>query len=764
MDTTPPGSRTRQRLRVSVRGAVQGVGFRPFVYRLARELSLDGWVYNDAAGVLVEAEGDGVALREFLVRLSTEKPALAVLQGVEPTFLAPVGLAGFEIRESPAGGLRRALVLPDVATCPACLAELWDPADRRHRYPFLNCTHCGPRFSILESLPYDRARTTMARFPMCPACRAEYEEPSDRRFHAQPTACPDCGPTLALWDGAGRFLCEGDAALRRAAGALKAGGSVALKGLGGFQLLVDARSEAAVRRLRAAKHREEKPLALMVADLAVAGMLCEISPLEARLLASSEAPIVLLDRRPRDGVAPGVAPGNPCLGVMLPYTPLHHLLMREIAFPVVATSGNASDEPICTDEREALTRLGGMADLFLVHDRPIARPVDDSVARVVGGRELLLRRARGYAPLPVTVPVELPPLLCLGAHLKNTVAVTVGRDVFLSQHLGDLETAPALEAFRHASHDLASLYEVSPVAVACDLHPDYASTREAETAGLPVVRVQHHYAHALACLAENETRPPALGVTWDGTGYGTDGTVWGGEFLRVEADGFTRFAHLRTFPLPGGDKAAREPRRVALGLLWERFGEAALGRTDLAPLAAFSSAELPPLAGMLRRSLNCPRTSSVGRLFDAVASLCGLCQNARYEGQAAMALEFVSDSKRPAPYPLPLTQDSPGLLDWEPMLDALLADLAEGAPARTVSARFHAALAEAAVAVARRAGLRTVALSGGCFQNRRLVTWTTDALEAAGFRPLTHQRVPPNDGGVALGQALAAAAARPKEE
>ena len=757
----------RERVRAVIRGAVQGVGFRPFVFRLATDLGLAGWVVNSAAGVVVEAEGTHAALETFLARLDRERPPRSFVQSLESTFLDPVGYGAFEIRPSTAGA-KTALVLPDIATCPDCLREVFDPADRRHRYPFTNCTNCGPRFTIITALPYDRPATSMAGFIMCDACRAEYEDPRDRRFHAQPNACPVCGPRLALWDRAGSTGAVGDLALRRAAEEIRQGSIVAIKGLGGFHLVVDARDDEAVRRLRRLKAREEKPFALMYPSLDAVAADCTVSDAEARLLQSPESPIVLLARRSQPGgtgvpIARSAAPGNPYLGIMLPYTPLHHLLLQDLGFPIVATSGNLADEPICTDEREAVERLGSLADCFLVHDRPIVRHADDSIVRVVLGRELMIRRARGYAPLPIALRRAADGVLAVGAHLKNTVALGVEANAFVSQHIGDLETPQAYEAFRGVIDALERLYDKPSAVVACDLHPHYLSTVYARAAGRPVVAVQHHYAHVLACMAENELDEPVLGVSWDGTGFGLDGTVWGGEFLRAGEGGFRRAAHLRTFTLPGGDRAVKEPRRAALGLLYAAFGEAVFRMTDLATVAAFTPRELRVLARMMDRSVNAPTTSSAGRLFDAVASMAGLRQVAHFEGQAAMELEWAAagiETAEPYPVACRLPEDAPDgpiVVDWEPLLSAVLDDVRAGAEAGWISARFHNALAEMIVEVARRVGERRVVLTGGCFQNRFLTERAVARLREEGFRPYWHQRIPPNDGGIALGQLVAAA-------
>jgi len=755
-----------RRVRVSIHGAVQGVGFRPFVYRLAADLGLTGWVSNSPQGVAIETEGEVSRIVEFLHRLEVEKPPRASIQSLESWQLDPVGYQRFEIRPSEAEGERTALVLPDIAACGECLSEVFDPANRRYSYPFTNCTNCGPRFSIIEALPYDRANTSMRRFAMCDQCREEYGNPSDRRFHAEPNACPVCGPQLELWDGRGMLLARREEALENAAEVIRQGKALALKGLGGFQLIVDARDDEGVRALRHRKRRAEKPFALMYPSIEAVELDCEVGDLERRLLRSPESPIVLLRRRaaeeggPRRGgslIAPSVAPQNPYLGVMLPYTPLHHLFMRRVGCPVVATSGNLSEEPICTNEQEALERLHGIADLFLVHNRPIARHVDDSIVRVMLGRELVLRRARGYAPLPIRVRGRLPPMLGVGGHLKNTIAASIGDMVFLSQHIGDLETAQAYDAFQRVTASFRELYALQPAAIACDAHPDYLSSRFAERDGLPVRRVQHHHAHVLACMGENDLTGEVLGVSWDGTGYGLDGTVWGGEFLRVADTTFERVAHFRTFRLPGGETAIREPRRAALGLLFEIFGDALFEMDELVPLGAFSAQVLRVLHGMLARGVNAPRTSSAGRIFDAIASIAGLRQETHFEGQAAMELEYALEGARTEEtYPFHSRRADPlQIIDWEPMVREILVEVRGHGPVAHIAARFHNTLAEMIVAVARRARQERVVLTGGCFQNRYLTERAVKRLQAEGFRPYWHQRIPPNDGGIALGQILA---------
>jgi len=776
------------RLRLEIRGAVQGVGFRPFVWRLAHDLALAGRVRNDARGVFVEVEGPRGALESFRRRLERERPAASLVESLSEEWLDPAGLAGFEIEASDGAQAKTAIVLPDLAPCPDCRSELADPADRRYLYPFVNCTNCGPRFSIVTALPYDRPNTTMAGFRMCPRCRAEYEDPADRRFHAQPNACPECGPALALLAPDGRLLAERGAALAGAVGALAEGGVVAMKGVGGYLLLCDARDERAVALLRERKRRPVKPFALLVGDLDAARRIAEVSPAEAELLESPRAPIVLLARRADSGLAPSIAPGNPTVGVMLPSSPLHVLIAEATGFPLVATSGNRADEPIATDDAEARERLAGFADLFLAHDRPIARHVDDSVAAVVDGAPRLLRRARGYAPLPVLLGAPVPCLLAVGAHQKCAVALSVGRQVFLSQHLGDMETPEARDAFERVILDFLALYEARPVALAHDLHPDYPTTLWTEAAAeamgglaeragigperLPRIAVQHHHAHLAAALAEKGQAGPALALAWDGTGFGPDGTIWGGEALAGDALAFRRIARLRPFRLPGGEAAVREPRRLAAALLWEIEGERALER-PLAALAGFAAGDRAALRRMLATGLRAPWTSSVGRLFDGVAALAGLPGQVSFEGEAAMALEHAADPEERGAYAFELARAAepaglaPGQapagelleIDWRPIVGALLADLARGEGVGRIAARFHNTLVEIAAALAGAAGLATVALTGGCFQNRRLAEGAAARLRAAGFEPWLSAAAPVNDGGIALGQ-IAVAAAR----
>jgi hydrogenase maturation protein HypF len=764
-----------RRLHLVIRGAVQGVGFRPFIYRLAKDMELNGWVNNSSQGVFIEAEGPKDVLDKFLLRIEKEKPPRSFIQSIESSFLDPLGFTSFDITESSKDGAISALVLPDIATCPDCLTEIFDPTNRRYLYPFTNCTNCGPRFSIIEALPYDRSNTTMKKFIMCEICRREYENPSDRRFHAEPNACPICGPMLELWNEYGSSVAVRDDAMIGAVRAIRLGRIVAVKGIGGFHLICDARNNDAVANLRQRKHREEKPLALLYPSLEKIQHDCEVSELEARLLSSPESPIVLLKRKAEanHSLSPGIAPGNPHLGIMLPYTPLHHILMKKLGVPVVATSGNISDEPICTDEREAVKRLKGIADFFLVHNRPIVRHVDDSITRVILGTEQVLRRARGFAPLPIQIDGIISStamkqtdgsILALGAHLKNTIAITSDKNVFISQHIGDLETHEAFNAFENVIGSFKDLYRTNPVEIITDLHPNYISTQYGRVLSGNLNQVQHHYAHVTSCMAENQLNGPVLGVSWDGTGYGADGTIWGGEFLLTDDVSFTRVATLRSFRLPGGEKAIKEPRRIAIGLLYEFMGEELFKRDDLLPVSACSATERDLLQQMLQKNINSPVTSSAGRLFDAVASLTGLCQKSSFEGQGGMAVEFAignTNTNDQYPFDIPTLESALEnaqqtlVIDWEKIVLGILADVAEKKEASFICAKFHNTLAAIILGVARRIGERRVVLTGGCFQNRYLTERTVQQLTNEGFHPYWHQRVPPNDGGIALGQIYA---------
>jgi hydrogenase maturation protein HypF len=756
------------RTRVRVEGIVQGVGFRPFVHALAGRLGLAGLVGNDAGGVFVEVEGSSETVERFLEALAAEAPPLAVIERVTATPLAPTGISGFAIAPSQAGGERQALVSPDTATCADCLAELADPADRRHRYPFINCTNCGPRFTIVRDVPYDRPATTMASFAMCADCAREYHDPGDRRFHAQPVCCPACGPSLALLDRDGTAAGGDGDPLAGAAARLRDGAVVAVKGLGGYHLAADAAGEPVVAALRARKHREDKPFAVMVADLAGARALCRVDPAEEAMLTSPRRPIVLLRRRPEGAgaaVAPSVAPGNRSLGVMLPYTPLHHLLLAEVGRPIVLTSGNVSDEPIAYLDGEAVERLGGIADWFLTHDRPIHVRADDSVVRAFRGRELPLRRSRGFAPQPLGLPWPFPRhVLACGAELKHTFCLAKVGHAFVSHHIGDLENYETFRSFTEGVGHFRRLFAVEPEVVAHDLHPEYLSTKYAlELDGVELEGVQHHHAHVAACLADNGEPGPVIGVAFDGLGYGADGTIWGGELLVADLEGFRRAGHLEVVPMPGGAAAIREPWRMAVSWLGAAFGGQVPERLAV---VGRNLGRWEQVAALARSGTASVATSSAGRLFDAVSAILGVRDAVNYEGQAAVELEQLADPAEAAAYPARVggagDDGAPLLVGGSDLVRAVVEDLDSGVPAPLIAARFHNGLAEATVAACQAVrdatGLAAVALSGGVFQNLLLLERTVARLELHGFRVLVHSRVPPNDAGISLGQAAVAGA------
>jgi hydrogenase maturation protein HypF len=761
---------SRIRTAVRVEGIVQGVGFRPFVYALATSLGLGGLVGNDMDGVFAEVEGDADAVDRFLVLLEQQAPPLARIERVTTAGLRPTGSAEFAIAPSAAAGAdgaaqRRTLVSADTATCADCLAELADPADRRFGYPFINCTNCGPRFTIVQDVPYDRALTTMSGFAMCDRCAAEYHDPADRRFHAQPVCCPACGPRLTLLDGAGATLPGADP-IAAAAAVLRTGQVLAVKGLGGYHLAVDAASEPAAAALRGRKHREDKPFAVMVADVAAARELAEVDDTAAALLACPRRPIVLLPRRPDtasspapNSIAPSVAPGNRQLGVMLPYTPLHHLLLRAFARPMVLTSGNVSDEPIAYRDADALERLAGIADAFLVHDRAIHIRTDDSVVRAFRGRETVLRRSRGYAPEPLPVPVPFAqPVLACGAELKSTFCLGRGEHAFVSQHIGDLENAETLASFTEGIAHFRRLFDIHPKQVVHDLHPDYLSTRYAQDlTGVELIGVQHHHAHIASCLADNGETGPVIGVAFDGTGYGPDGTIWGGEFLLASLASFERAGHLAPVPMPGGAAAIRQPWRMAASYL------AAAGPVpDGLDVMTRNEPSWAAVLTMARRGINAPATSSAGRLFDAVAALLGVRDAIRYEGQAAIELEQLADPAVVDWYPARVEGRDPLRIMGSDLVRAAADELAAGVARPVIAARFHngvaAAISHVCAELRDRSGLGTVALSGGVFQNLLLTERVAGQLADRGFRVLVHHRVPCNDGGISLGQAVVAAA------
>jgi len=751
----------KDRREIAVQGVVQGVGFRPFVYGLASRLGLAGTVRNDTTGVVIDVEGEPASLEVFLRALVAEAPPLAIIERVAAERKQVRHYRTFEIERSEAQDEKVVFISPDVATCPECLRELADPRDRRYGYPFLNCTKCGPRFTIITGVPYDRERTTMAAFAMCLACRAEYEDPRDRRFHAQPTACPACGPGLRVTDLQGNEVPAPDP-IAFVGARLKEGKIVAIKGLGGYHLACDALRDDIVRELRRRKHREAKPLAIMVLDLDTAGRLCEVSAEEAKLLTSPRRPVVLLRKREGCPIAEEVAPRNRYLGVMLPYTPLHHLLMRQAARPLVMTSGNLTEEPIAYEDDDALERLSGIADYFLAHNRPIHMRCDDSVTRMILGRELPVRRSRGYAPLPIrlSMPVAVPILAC-GGQLKNTFCLARGEYAFLSHHIGDLDDYRTYRSFVEGIEHFKVLFDIRPEAVAYDLHPAYLSSQYAlSLEGLPRIAVQHHHAHIASCMADNGCEGPVIGVAWDGTGYGSDGRIWGGEFLVADYSHFERLAHLEEVPLPGGEQAIRQPWRMAGAYLYHVYGDA-MESLDLEFIRRLDPRVWRVIRQMMKRGVNSPLTSSAGRLFDAVAALLGLRDEVQYEAQAAMELEMVADRTPIEGYPIRiLSREGLMVVETKGIIKGVVEDLITGEPSPLIAAKFHTTLAKMILEVCCRirelTGLGQVALSGGVFQNVRLLTEAVERLAAVGFEVYTHRRVPPNDGGIALGQAAVA--------
>jgi hydrogenase maturation protein HypF len=761
----------QERRGISVRGIVQGVGFRPFVYALARWHGLAGLVRNDAEGVHIEVEGAPENLELFIRGIEEDAPPLAVVEAVSWRPLAALGERDFRIEESREGVRRRALVSPDVATCEDCLREVLDPSNRRYRYPFTNCTNCGPRFTITRSVPYDRATTTMSHFRMCPECQREYDDPSDRRFHAQPNACPVCGPRVRLLDRFGHQLhAKPEDPILRTARMLRGRAIVAIKGLGGYHLACDPFDERAVRTLRGRKVRQDKPFALMARDLKQVRRLCRIEPEEEKLLTSPARPIVLLERLEDCEVAEDVAPRQKTLGVMLAYTPLHHLLMADAGIPLVMTSGNNSDEPVAYRDEEAFDQVGEIADYFLVHDRPIHMRTDDSVVRIAGRETYRIRRSRGYAPSPLAVAAGFGRhVLACGGELKNTFCVAKERHVFLSHHIGDLENYETLRSFREGVEHFCRLFDVQPELVAYDLHPEYLSTkyaRELEEAGLPAVGIQHHHAHIASCLADNG-RPGeecVIGVALDGTGYGTDGAIWGGEFFEGSIEkGFERRGHLEYAPLPGGSAAIRQPWRMALAQLVTLYGEDEVLKLPLAVVRQVGARNTRLVARLVERGLNTPPTSSAGRLFDAVAALVGVpgTELTTYEGQAAVELELAADGRANRGYPFLLRPEDEGwIVETREILRGVVEDLLAGRATGEISSRFHRTMAEVVAAGCERireaGGTTAVALSGGTFQNMLLLEQVVRFLEEKGFEIYRHHRVPANDGGLALGQAILA--------
>lgn len=759
---------TSKQARISVRGVVQGVGFRPFVFQLATKYSLKGWVCNTSEDVKIEVEGEKETLDRFLADLTFLAPPRSHIDGVATSWHPPLGYTNFEIRHSIAEEGKYQLISPDIATCEACKEELFNPIDRRYRYPFINCTNCGPRFTIIEDIPYDRPKTTMHCFQMCSQCQGEYDDPPDRRFHAQPNACPRCGPSLELVDDSGNPMRCTDV-ITSASILLREGKILAIKGLGGFLLACDATNITTVQTLRQRKRRPSKPLAVMVATSEEAKRHCHVSHEEEALLLSSQCPIVLLGWKLESTISPAVAPNLRYLGVMLPYTPLHHILLRETGLPLVMTSGNLSEEPIAKDNDEAVRRLHGIADYFVLHNRDIYARYDDTVAIVEGERTQLVRRARGYAPYPIHIPFNTRQVLACGAEEKNTFCLTRDKYAFVSQHIGDLENLETLEHFETTIDLYEKLFRIEPEIVACDRHPDYLSTKYAqrlaqEYSNLELVPVQHHHAHIVSCMAENGVKSPVIGVAFDGTGYGDDGNIWGGEFLLADYSGFQRLGCLEYLPLPGGAAAIRRPYRIAIGYLLALLGAKTL-RGDLAFLKHVDELEIGSIEKQIERRLNSPLTSSVGRLFDAVSALIGVRGKIEYEAQAAVELEMIAydeaRNSRGQSYPFTIIeQDELRIIRLAELFTAILSDLGKEVSQAEISAKFHHTMAQVVgqmcQQISRQSGITQVSLSGGVFQNRLLLREVTAALEGAGLSVLIHSRVPCNDGGISLGQAVIA--------
>lgn len=734
------------RFKLIITGLVQGVGFRPFIYRIAHECALTGWIKNTEAGVFTEVQGTKNNLDSFFRKLENNLPPQAEIYTLEKEEIPDAKSTTFKIIHSDSKQKPDAVILSDLALCNNCLREMNDPNDRRYLYPFITCTNCGPRYTIMTGLPYDRPLTTMHNFPLCKACRKEYEDPADRRFHAQPVACPECGPHISLWNKKGNIIAEHEKAIEESVLAVKDGKILAMKGLGGFHLICDAQNKGVIQELRQRKNRPTKPFALMCPSMIHIKNLCDVNEEEEKILTSAQAPIVLLQKKKEEHL--GIAPGNPYLGIMLPYTPLHHLFLQNFNAPIVATSGNRANEPICTNETEALNDLQNIADLFLVHNRPIAHRTDDSIIRIIHDRPVILRRARGFAPLPFRFEKTNRPILSVGGHLKNTIALAIDDKIMTGPHVGDLDTLKACQGHEDSIQTLSKMYECEPTIIAQDLHPEYTSTQMAKAnyKKQKHIKVQHHYAHALACMTDNRIGAPCLAIVWDGTGLGDDGTIWGGEFLGITKDNYKRLGHFYPFPLPGGDLAAKEPRRAALGLLYTLEGESAFTRLS----SLFKEQEIILLKTALEKKINTPMTSSAGRLFDAVSALLNLKTENSFEGEAAMQLEFMADEQEQESYPF---KDP---TDWRPLLSALLNDKEKGIKANILSARFHNTLVKMLCNFAKKSGYKDILLTGGCFQNKLLTEKSIKALKENGLTPYWHKDIPPNDGGIAIGQAVAA--------
>lgn len=765
---------SKNRYQITIKGIVQGIGFRPFIYKLAHQLHLKGWVNNSTEGVLIDLECEEEELENFQAKIQQEKPLQSEIYSIEIKQLNLVNYQEFYIKNSESTNNRNksAIVLPDLSTCNECLQEIFDSKNRRYRYPFTNCTNCGPRYSIIQDLPYDRQNTTMSQFTMCLECENEYHNPLNRRFHAQPNACQKCGPHLELWDKKGNCIAKLDDALKQTAELIGLGKIIAVKGLGGFHLMVDARNQLVVKKLRNRKKRPHKPFALMYPNLEQIKQDCFVSTLEENLLNSPASPIVLvkkIDNNKQNNpnfICEEVAPKNPYLGVSLPSNPLDHLLLNNLNFPVVATSGNVNNEPICINELEALTRLNSIADYFLIHNRPILRAIDDSIVRIINDELMILRRARGYAPLPLNLPSfnqqKYNKILAVGGHLKNTIAMAFNQQIFLSQHIGNLENIETLNSFEKTIKSLSKIYDFKPDLIVCDAHPDYYSTQYAETLSrsnktqkIPVIQVQHHLAHIFATIAEHQVKTPLLGIAWDGTGYGLDNTIWGGEFFYITDTKIERIASFLPFPLLGGNKAILEPRRIALALLNQAYKDLENLPANLNIIDSFSPQELKLFKTMVQNKLNTPLTSSVGRLFDGIASLLGIIDKVTFEGEAAMQLEFlINDYKTQEFYPFnwEYISNSCSYIDWKTMIKNIIEDYLLKKSLSLIASKFHLTLVEIIKTIAIKIGVKNVVLSGGCFQNKYLLENTIICLDNEKFSPYWSQKIPINDGGLAVGQ------------
>jgi len=740
-------------LHIQLNGFLQGVGFRPFVYRLAHQYQQKGWVANTSSGISLHIEGASGLQQKFLAKLENNLPPFAQIKSLTTEVLPLETPPHFTIKPSQFDGQASLFVLPDIATCPECVAELFNPASRYYQYPLISCCQCGPRYSIMQQQPYDRARTTMADFPQCAACQQDFSNSEDRRFHAQTIACSECGPALQWLDAQGQELATKELALASCIEQLQAGKIVAVKGIGGYQLLVNAQDEVAVARLRRKKMRPAKPFALLAGDLAMVKSLCIVNEQEQQALQSAMAPIVLLKKHASITQYQMVAPSSHLLAIMLPSSGLQHLIMRAFGQPLIATSANRPSEPICIADQQALEDLSGIADYYLMHDRMILRALDDSIVRVIANKPRVLRRARGYAPLPIPLTIDSN-MLALGGHLKSSWALSYQGYVLLSQYLGDMHSLANQEHFRQSLIDAQCFYKISAKRLIHDQHPDYFTSHYAAQSTLPRMAVQHHHAHAFSCMAEHQLKPPALAITWDGTGLGTDNSSWGGEFFLIKSQSITRFAHIKPLLLMGGDKANKEPRRVAIAILYQLFGEQwQVEARHLACVQAFTDNGLQVLSVALKNKLNTPKSSSMGRLFDAVASLLNLCQINEYEGQAASCLEAAaaSLSSTTETYACSFISGQPIIIDWQEMFQQILTDLSV-LSAELIAAKFHNTLADIVLRIAQQAGEKQIVLSGGCFQNATLTEKVHQVLECAGFQVYSHEQTPSNDAGLALGQ------------